>query len=308
MAERATTARKIPKGAAIGSVDAVPMLARSQHFASGEEVAVVSHYVTRPTGLHIHEFFEIVYVESGSLVHLYGPTRKQVDAGSLFIVNPSIPHGYDLVSDAPAQIWNIVLTEAALDVLSLKADAAPLIGQIAGHRRYALDYLHIAFSPETNAEVQALVKKMDREYQMKRRAYQVVLTGYLMALVGLISRAFAESGLPPQSGPSYHGKLGEVTRYIVENCHRPLSVERLAKLHGWTPDHLNRLIKRSFGDTTQGFIGRVRAAKAARLMLIDGATVDQAAKSVGYSDARALRRAFKRYYGVSPSEFRRTPV
>lgn len=286
----------------------VPMLARSQLFTSDEEVAVVSHHVTGSTGLHIHEFFEIVYVESGSLIHLYGPTRKQIHAGSLFIVNPAIPHGYDLVSGEPAQIWNIVLTEEALNVLSLKADSASLIGEITGHQRYALNYLHITFSPETNAEVQEIVKKMDHEYQTKRRGYQVILSGYLMALVGLISRAFAESGLPPRAGSYHQGKLGEVTRYIVENCHRPMSVEHLAKIHGWTPDHLNRLIKRSFGDTTQGFIGRVRAAKAARLMLIDGVTVDQAAKSVGYGDARALRRAFKRYYGVSPSEFRRMPM
>jgi len=286
----------------------VPMLARSQLFTNGEEVAVVSHRVTASTGLHIHEFFEIVYVESGSLIHLYGPTRKQIGAGSLFIVNPSIPHGYDLVCGEPAQIWNIILTEQALDVLSLKADTASLIGEITGHKRFALSYFHVTFSPETNSEVRQIVRKMDQEYRTKKQSYQVVLSGYLMALAGLISRAVAESGLPPREGSSYQRKLGEVTRYIVENCHAPLSVESLARLHGWTPDHLNRLIKRSFGDTTQGFIGRVRAAKAARLILIDGLTVDQAAKSVGYGDARALRRAFKRYYGVSPSEFRRMPV
>ena len=53
----------------------VPMLARSQHFTTDEDVAIILHEVTASTGLHIHEFFEIVYVERGSLVHLYGPTR-----------------------------------------------------------------------------------------------------------------------------------------------------------------------------------------------------------------------------------------
>lgn len=282
----------------------VPMLARSQHFTTDEDVAIIPHEVTASTGLHIHEFFEIVYVESGSLVHLYGPTRRQIDAGSLFIVNPSIPHAYEVDNDG-ARIWNVVMTERALGVLSLKADTALLIGEITGHKRYSLDYLHIALSSETNVQVQQIIKEMDREYRGKKRGYQVILSGYVLTLAGLIVRAFEESGVPVSDRSPSQIKLGEVTRYIVENCHRPLSVEHLAKQHGWTPDHLNRLLRKSIGDTTQGFIGRVRAAKAAHLMLTDGITVDQAAKSVGYGDARALRRAFKRYYGVPPSEFRR---
>src|SRR5690606_39230197 len=110
MAERVTTPRKIPKRVTIGSVVAVPKLARSQHFASGEEVAVVSPYVTRPTGLHIHECLGIVYVASGGLVRHYRPTRKQVDAGSLFFAIPSHPPGCDLVSDEPVLVWDYVLT------------------------------------------------------------------------------------------------------------------------------------------------------------------------------------------------------
>lgn len=285
----------------------VPMLARSQHFIAEEDVAIVLHEVDGSTGLHIHEFFEIVYVERGSVMHLYGPTRRRIEAGSLFIVNPSIPHGYE-VDGKGARLWNVVMTEQALGVLSLNADTALLIGEITGHKRFSLDYLHIPLTPETNAQVQQVIREMDREFRGKKRGYQVILSGYLLTLAGLIVRAIEESGgAPPDSADrsSSQRKLGEVTRYIVENCHLPLSVEHLAREHGWTPDHLNRLLRKSIGDTTQGFIGRVRAAKAAHLMLTDGVTVDQAAKSVGYGDARALRRAFKRYYGVPPSEFRR---
>lgn len=282
----------------------VPILARSQHFVAGEDIAIVLHDVESSTGLHIHEFFEIVYLERGSVMHLYGPTRRRVEAGSLFIVNPSIPHGYEVDGDG-ARICNVVLTEQALSVLSLKPDTALLIGEITGHKRFSLDYLHIMLSEETNAQVRRIILEMDREFRRKKQGYQAILSGYLLTLAGMIVRAIEESGISAADRSPSQRKLGEVTRYIVENCHRPLSVERLAREHGWTPDHLNRLLRKSIGDTTQGFIGRVRAAKAAQLLLSDGITVDEAAKSVGYGDARALRRAFKRYYGVPPSEFRR---
>jgi len=286
----------------------VPMIARSQLFDGSEDIAIVFHEVDLSTGLHIHEFFEIVYVESGSVMHLYGPTRRRVDAGSFYIVNPSIPHGYDLIGGETTRLWNVVLTEQALGILSLKADTALLIGEITGHKRFSLDYLHVTLTPETNVQVQHIIKEMDREYRAKKRGYKVVLSGYLMALAGVITRALEESGVSTLDGSPSQSKLGDVTRYIVENCHRPLTVEHLAREHGWTPDHLNRLLRKSIGDTTQGFIARVRAAKAVQLMLTGGVTVDQAAKSVGYGDARALRRAFKRYYGVPPSEFLRLTI
>ena len=222
----------------------VPMLARSQHFTTDEDVAIILHEVTASTGLHIHEFFEIVYVERGSLVHLYGPTRRRIAAGSLFIVNPSVPHAYE-VDHEGARIWNVVMTERALGILSLKADTALLIGEITGHKRFSLDYLHIALTAESNLQVQRIIKEMDREYRGKKRRYQVILSGYLMALAGVIVRAFEESGGPAPERSASQSKLGEVTRYIVENCHRPLSVEHLAKEHGWTPDHLNRLLRKA---------------------------------------------------------------
>lgn len=80
----------------------VPMLARSQHFIAEEDVAIVLHEVDGSTGLHIHEFFEIVYVERGSVMHLYGPTRRRIEAGSLLSSTLPSPTGTKWTAKAPA--------------------------------------------------------------------------------------------------------------------------------------------------------------------------------------------------------------
>src|SRR5690606_5624231 len=109
-------------------------------------VAIVLHHVVEPTGLHVHEFYEMVYVKSGKLLHRYGPSVQTVNVGDLFIVNPSVPHGYDLTSTGPAEIWNVILTESALKTLALEAETALFIGELIGHERHAFSYRCLSLS------------------------------------------------------------------------------------------------------------------------------------------------------------------
>ncbi len=280
-------------------------IARINHFVGDEDVAIVAHHVTHSTNLHVHEFFEIVYVERGTLLHRYGPSTHPVSAGDLFIVDPTIPHGYDLTPSGPAQIWNLLLTERALNLLSLGAETSLMVQEISGTRQERLDYRRLRLGPVVRAQIERTVKEMYEEYQHKAEGYQTVLRGQMITVVGLINRALHESGLPVSETNGNGGDLGRLTRYIIEHCDRPLLVRDLAARGGWTADHLNRLFKKMTGDTAQEYIGRVRAARAARVLLTEESSVSDVARQVGYGDARAFRRAFKRYYGVTPGEFRR---
>ncbi|MEM7584877.1 MAG: AraC family transcriptional regulator ligand-binding domain-containing protein [Acidobacteriota bacterium] len=67
------------------------------------------------------------------------------------------------------------------------------------------------------------------------------------------------------------------------------SAQRLAATHGF-----------SLG----GMIDQVRGACAKELLSDRRITIDKAAQLVGYSDDRAFRRAFKRWTGQTPSQYR----
>ena len=59
------------------------------------------------------------------------------------------------------------------------------------------------------------------------------------------------------------------------------------------------------GMSVSGLIDEVREASARRFLSDRSIAVEKVASLVGYSDDRAFRRAFKRWTGLSPSEFRR---
>lgn len=285
------------------ATDPVSRLSRVNFFAGGEDVAVVYHVVSTATGMHVHEFFEIVFVERGELIHRYGASSHRVRAGDVFIVNPNIPHAYDLTPSGTAKIWNLLLTEEALGLVSLETEVSPLIQDIVGMERNLLECRLVSLRPPEAALIFEAIKLMWREYDEKRHGYRTILKGQLLMILGILSREIKAANLPFEQSGGWSA-VGEIIRYIVENCDRPLTAGELAARAGWSPDHLTRLIKRVTGDTVQEYVGRVRTAKAARLLLTQDWTVDRIAKQVGYGDARAFRRAFKRYFNVTPAEFR----
>ncbi|MCE9669562.1 AraC family transcriptional regulator [Myxococcus stipitatus] len=74
---------------------------------------------------------------------------------------------------------------------------------------------------------------------------------------------------------------------------------------GMSPRGLQRRLKaegRTFREVTED----VRLEKARRLLAEDSLNIAGIARRVGYSDARALRRAFQRWTGMSPGRYRRS--
>ncbi|TQF16208.1 AraC family transcriptional regulator [Myxococcus llanfairpwllgwyngyllgogerychwyrndrobwllllantysiliogogogochensis] len=83
------------------------------------------------------------------------------------------------------------------------------------------------------------------------------------------------------------------------------SLARVCARLGMSPRGLQRRLKaagRTFREVTED----VRLEKARRLLADDSLNVAGIAERVGYSDARALRRAFQRWTGMSPGRYRRS--
>ncbi len=70
-----------------------------------------------------------------------------------------------------------------------------------------------------------------------------------------------------------------------------------------TPRHLHRLFTVHAGVTPMDYLQRIRVERA-RQALLQGATVGQAAERAGFSSDLALRRAWRRVAGGTPSDLR----
>lgn len=101
------------------------------------------------------------------------------------------------------------------------------------------------------------------------------------------------------------GWISGVEAYINANyTDMNLSVAAVADHFQLSVPHLSRTFKSAVGCGLLEYIQRLRVVRA-RELLDQGVNVSEAAQMAGYGEAKALRRAFKRYEGINPVEYRR---
>ncbi|WP_316789166.1 AraC family transcriptional regulator [Pedobacter frigoris] len=84
----------------------------------------------------------------------------------------------------------------------------------------------------------------------------------------------------------------------------PPTIIELAKKIMLNEFKLKRGFKEYFGTTIYGYVTRLRMEEARRLILEEKKTVGQVAAAVGFNHQSHLTDAFKRYFGILPSEIK----
>jgi AraC-like DNA-binding protein len=82
----------------------------------------------------------------------------------------------------------------------------------------------------------------------------------------------------------------------------PPTIIELAKQVALNEFKLKRGFKEYYGTTIYGYVTRLRMEEARRLILEEGKNVGQVASAVGFNHQSHLTDAFKRYFGILPSE------
>ena len=90
--------------------------------------------------------------------------------------------------------------------------------------------------------------------------------------------------------------------YAELRAQRHLTIDYLAEKFSLTVSHLSRTYKKIMSIGVLDNIHMVRISKAKEL-LVKGYTVQETSALVGYVEARALIRSFKRYEGITPGQY-----
>lgn len=98
----------------------------------------------------------------------------------------------------------------------------------------------------------------------------------------------------------------KLERFVRGNIERQVTVGELAKVAGMSPRTLSRRLQRQLQTTPLRFVQRIRIRRAIRLLEVTTHSIERIAAEVGYADAAAFRRNFRREVGRSPTAHRRS--
>ena len=96
-----------------------------------------------------------------------------------------------------------------------------------------------------------------------------------------------------------------VREYVdAEYCSNALSLESVAAYVHKTPAYISRVFKNELGCNFSDYLTEKRMRLAAQLLAQPDGRVYRIAAQCGYADTSNFIRVFKRFYGISPAEYR----
>ena len=117
----------------------------------------------------------------------------------------------------------------------------------------------------------------------------------------LYDDVFGAHTMPPVESRA----MQRVLHHIDANLEKPLPVESLAEISGFSRSHFSRLFAQSEGMPPAEYVLLRRLKQSTRLLASGDHTIKEVAGMAGFSDPNYFAKAFRRYFRVSPTEFRK---
>ena len=102
----------------------------------------------------------------------------------------------------------------------------------------------------------------------------------------------------------YIQRINKVVAYINNHLDETLDLKTLANEAALSDFHFHRIFKALKGEAIGGYITRLRLEATARLLRYTSLTIEEIAFNIGYETPASLSKAFKKQYGISPTEYR----
>jgi len=274
------------------------ILRRGLFDAGAVEVNASRFCLSTPTPAHGHDFLEMAVVSDGRGVHESQDGRTGIARGAVVLVRPGQWHGYDecdslvvdnlyvgpgvaqkcfgWVHDVPA-VAHLLAASRSVRKLHLDPDALERVVGWLGQ---------LSASPGPDSD--------------KGQGSDAVRIGLLLAILGEVASTSSIVASPP-TRPDV---VEEALRLLASQVAHPWSLEELAFDVHISPGHLSRLFRRSLGVPPMRYLDRLRAERAAALLIETELPIAAIGEVVGWSDPNYASRRFRLLFGVSPSGYR----
>lgn len=122
------------------------------------------------------------------------------------------------------------------------------------------------------------------------------------------AQADAELRMKSSTRDCYAEKMAKIVAHIHEDLDDALDYAELARLVHMAPFHFHRVFRQVVGRPVQSYIRRLRLDRAAGHLATSDMKILDVAVAAQYQSNEAFTRAFKKAFGITPSDFREVVV
>ncbi|MDY3988841.1 MAG: AraC family transcriptional regulator [Massilioclostridium sp.] len=255
---------------------------------------------------HNHDYFEIIYVHSGSCFNRFQGETIKLCKGDILLLNPTILHQIYALHEED-HIFNIMLSKSLFEGSMWQLlSGNKIINNFFVNYFYQMnktkDYVH--FRCSQNHLIEETITSLIAEYLGKKPAYYQVIQSYLIILFAYLSRIYSEQHFIEQQDLEKIGILPDIISFIAQN-YQSVTLTEIQNVFNYSSGYTSRLIKHHTGKTFSEIVHDFKLNHAKELLVSTNLNITDIAEKIGFNDSHYLNKVFKKRFGITPTQYRR---
>jgi AraC-like DNA-binding protein len=276
----------------------------SQWLGDPDEEVMVCAFVGNDIHEEFHrqDFFFINFAYRGDYQALSARYDRRVDIreGDCYIGQPYSGYALQGESDDDIVIVGVLVRRDVFfrDFLGVLSAAPAMLHFFLEPQvnRFSDEFIHMTLPDD--ALVWRLVDLMVMEYARRGEGTQETLKPLALAMVMYLARQQRDATVDV-AAPVSERMVGYIEQHLDG-----VTLADVGARFGYHPNYVSALLHRQTGQTFSQTLLGMRMERACLLLRTTRLSVERIAAMVGYPDTSNFYRAFRRTYGVSPSEYR----
>lgn len=263
---------------------------------------------------HCHDYFQIWYVAKGGFTHTVSGQVYEIYRGDIFVIPPYTLHSLEIPSEEEIEIYGCEFMPSFVNerLADMPAEADFFDAAFLEYFLRKDPYAHskIPLDSVTEVTVRNVMKEMLNEYEKRFPFFQITLKANLLVLLSILIRQVNGELVRAEFEKSekYRGIMTGVMDYIHNHYHEDLKLNALCSISNLSRSTFCHLFKEWTGKTFNRYVTDLRILQAMAMLKQPELSVTDVCYSVGFNELSYFCRIFKKYTGISPTDFRKQAV
>jgi len=255
---------------------------------------------------HSHPELELVYVKESFGKRIIGNSVMPFEPGDMVFLGSDLPH-----------VWlNDEMYYQGISTLKANAIVVYFSKDIFGPAFYELKETQkinelffqagkgISIIGKTNKQIAKKLEKL-----LLKKDFEVIIG--LFEILSMLSESQDRVYINNEAYSTAHkdskkDRLSEVFQYVNENYKKDIVLIEIAAIANMTPTSFCRMFKLKTKKSFVEYLNEIRVSKACKFLLETDLSMSEIAYECGYKTASNFNKLFKKFIGMTPSEFKKS--
>jgi AraC-like DNA-binding protein len=249
--------------------------------------------------MHQHKSIELMYVSKGKCTVSIMEHSMTLSAGEFVLINGSIPHRLYVERGRNCRVANMEFIFCpSNDVPCSISDLWALSMEIRGLLNSDNEFFHLSDSETLYATVRDIIRELESDDASKN----LLLALMVLELMLKISRIYCAGQTADHSPANVY--VNKSLDYMRRHYSEDISIDDIAAALSISTRYFQKIFKQAIGHTPMDHLNKLRIDKAKLLLRKTDIPLADLCLMVGINSRQYFSYLFKKYTGISPSEFR----